>query len=111
MLDYPTVTRNEAGEWNYFDATLQQPDGYDQGQDLAFETLRIASRQREADFCALLNITTAAVEALNDGGKSPLAHGFMDVVLNSAVYGRDRESVAVQNFRDEWRKYRSERVA
>ena len=26
MLDYPTITRNEAGEWNYFDVTPEWPE-------------------------------------------------------------------------------------
>jgi hypothetical protein len=26
MLEYPTISRNEAGEWNYFDVTPDQPE-------------------------------------------------------------------------------------
>ena len=54
MLEYPTVTRNEAGEWNWFDATLvvdteAQGDPLRRGRELARETLRLASQHREMD--------------------------------------------------------------
>jgi hypothetical protein len=42
MLDYPTITRDEAGEWNYFDVTEREDDdantAWAQGEALARKT-------------------------------------------------------------------------
>ena len=78
MLDYPTITRNEAGEWNYFDVTPETPEmvydedgklhpvdglqGWElqhaQGEELAYQTLKLAGRYCEANSCALSDVST-----------------------------------------------------
>jgi hypothetical protein len=113
-LDYPTVTRNEVGEWNYFDVTPEHGqlqyfrkgkprredyiDGVDdtemqwsQGEGLARETLELAGRYYEADSCTLDSIVGRAFEIAN--GKPDqhpayfVAVAFISEVLDCAIKG------------------------
>jgi hypothetical protein len=120
LLDYPTITRNDAGEWNYFDvkpayATVIWEDGVrktldgvsdsdvmmNQGEDLALETLAIADQCREADSVALHEIMVAALKAFDgpDRDRSVVAWGFTNAILDAAVRGRDAQGVFISHFR------------
>jgi hypothetical protein len=95
-LDYPTVTRNEAGEWNYFDVTPDEPwDGRSksdlqwEGCDLARATLELASRHYEADSCALTLIVAAAHKAMETDPSNMVAPAFIETILDAAIHGRD----------------------
>jgi hypothetical protein len=111
LLDYPTITRNEAGKWNYFAVTPARAqwttedrvpctiDGLtdadvqtNQGEDLAIETLCIAAQNREADGVALQGVTQRAFEIYGTP-RHPLfsvALGFVETILDAAVKGRGK---------------------
>jgi hypothetical protein len=102
-------TRDEAGNWNYFDVIPEviyeaggEPVNLDdasaielpisQGADLAQWTLALAGRYYEADSCALESAFFAAYDA--SGGSDPnlsyVAACFIDEILDAAVRGRNR---------------------
>ena len=112
LLEYPTISRNEAGKWNYFDVIPEQPEVIYEGgrrlnldsaseadvqlaqaEDLARQTLELASRYYEADSCALTFVVDAAYAAKQqnaDPDLSFVAMWFIEALLVAAVHGRDR---------------------
>ena len=80
LLEYPTITRNDAGEWNYFDV---KPDM--DGAELARETLRLASRYFEPDGVALLGVLQGAHEVLSRPVLCVVAYDFIEEILDAAL--------------------------
>lgn len=90
LLEYPTISRDEAGKWNYFDVEPEYPAASAQAEDLARQTLALASRYYEADSTALSSIVEAAYEAQKDPDpdRSFVAYWFIEEILSAAIRGR-----------------------
>jgi hypothetical protein len=110
LLDYPTVARNGAIDWEYFHVTPDHAqviweDGvrrtlddrldadvqWEQGEALALESLQVAAQWREADSCAMDLILDRASEIAKDRAHPAhwVAIGFLREIIVAAIEGRD----------------------
>jgi hypothetical protein len=71
---------------------LDRASAISQGEELARQTLELASQYREADSCALTLVADAAYAAKqgSDPDLSFVAEWFIGWILVAAVHGRNR---------------------
>jgi hypothetical protein len=90
LIEYPIISRDKAGEWNYFDVTPDKPEmvyeggkvrppdgvtpcatrGGGRARSWRSRPSAIASRYYEVDSCVLNLVLAAAHEALKDPDRS-----------------------------------------